>query len=68
MKTFLWTAIATVCLNLSLFVQAVSAGATELGRRVTVDVTNASPQYVCNLLAQVLQCKVKVDPALKTPL
>lgn len=63
MKTSLLTVMATVCLNLTLFGPAVSAVETDLGRRVTLDVTNASPHYVFRLLAKDLQCKITVDPA-----
>ena len=62
------TAMATAYLSLSLLSPAALADKTDLGRRVTIDVTNASPQHVFGLLAQTLQCRVKVDRALKTPI
>ena len=67
-KTSLFTAVATVYLTLSPPSQAVSADTTDLGRRITLAVTNASPQHVFGLLAEVLQCRIKVDPGLKTPI
>jgi len=61
--------VVAVALTL-LFAAASPASAqkTDLRRPVTIDVTNASPQYVFDLLAKVLECKIRVHPALTTPI
>ena len=41
---------------------------TNLGKRVTIDVTEVAPQKVFELLARELDCKITVDRAVKKPL
>ena len=41
---------------------------TNLGKRITIDVTDVAPQKVFELLARELDCKITVDRAVKKPL
>jgi len=57
----------------ALFVLSVAAASpasaqTNLGTRVTIDVTGAAPQKVFELLAHELDCEITVDRAVKKPL
>ncbi len=57
----------------ALFVLAIAAAPpapaqTNLGKRVTIDVTGAAPQKVFELLAHELDCEITVDRAVKKPL
>lgn len=57
-----------VCLVLALAAALPASGQTNLGKRVTIDVTEASPQKVFELLAHELDCRITVDRAVKKPL
>ena len=58
------------CLVLVLAIAAAppASAQTNLGKRVTIDVTGAAPQKVFELLARELDCEITVDRAVKKPL
>jgi len=58
------------CLVLVLAIAAAppASAQTNLGKRVTIDVTGVAPQKVFELLARELDCKITVDRAVKKPL
>ena len=56
------------CLVLVLTAASPALGQTNLGKRVTIDVTGAVPQKVFELLASELDCEITVDRAVKKPL
>lgn len=55
------------CLALAIAAASPASGQTNLGRRVTIDVTGVAPQKVFELLARELDCTITVDPAVKKP-
>jgi hypothetical protein len=62
--------VVAACLVLALAIAAAppASAQTNLGRRVTIDVTQVAPQEVFELLARALDCTITVDPAVKKPL
>ncbi len=62
--------VVAACFVLSLaFAAAAPAPAqTDLGKRVTINVTQVAPSEVFDLLARELDCTITVDPAVKKPL
>jgi type II secretory pathway component GspD/PulD (secretin) len=58
----LWAAAA---LALVIATPLPGSAQTDLGRRVTIDVTEAAPQKVFESLARSLGCTITVDPAVK---
>jgi hypothetical protein len=56
------------CLVLAIAAAPPASARTNLGKRVTIDVTEATPQKVFELLAHELDCKITVDRAVKKPL
>ena len=57
-----------VCLVLAIAAALAASAQTNLGKRITIDVTDVAPQKVFELLALALDCTITVDPALKKPL
>jgi len=57
----------SACLVLALAAASPASGQTNLGKRVTIDVTEAAPRKVFELLARELDCTITVDPAVKKP-
>ena len=62
--------VSAACLVLALATAAglPASAQTNLGKRVTIEVTKATPQKVFELLAHELDCKITVDRAVKKPL
>jgi hypothetical protein len=60
-------AVAT-CLVLAIAAAPPASAQTNLGKRITIDVTEVTPQKVFELLAHELNCKITVDRAVKKPL
>jgi hypothetical protein len=56
------------CLVLAIAVAPSASAQTNLEKRVTIDVTEVTPQKVFDLLARELDCKITVDQAVKKPL
>ncbi|HSB13623.1 MAG TPA: hypothetical protein VLE22_04140 [Bryobacteraceae bacterium] len=56
------------CLTLVIAAPPPTSAQTNLGTRVTIDVTEVAPQKVFELLARSLDCTITVDPAVKKPL
>ncbi len=54
-----------VCLVLAIVLTPPGSAQTDLGRRVTIDVTEAAPRQVFELLARSLDCTITVDAAVK---
>ena len=60
--------VAAACLALAIAAALPASAQTNLGRRVTIDVTQVAPREVFELLARTLDCTITVDPAVKKPL
>lgn len=56
------------CLVLAIAAASPASTQTNLGKRVTIDVSEATPQKVFELLAHELDCKITVDRAVKKQL
>ena len=56
---------AAAVFALAIAATAPGSAQTDLGKRVTIDVTEAAPQKVFELLARSLECDITVDPAVK---
>lgn len=56
------------CLVLAIAAALPVSAQTNLGKRITIDVTDVAPQKVFELLARELDCKITVDRAVKKPL
>ena len=56
------------CLVLAIAAAPPASAQTNLGKRVTIDVTEVTPQKIFELLAHELDCKITVDRAVKKPL
>lgn len=60
--------VVTACLSLAIAANPPTLAQTDLGKRVTIDVTQVAPQEVFESLARTLDCTITVDPAVKKPL
>ena len=60
--------VAAACLVLAIAAALPASAQTNLGKRITIDVTDVAPQKVFELLARELDCKITVDRAVKKPL
>jgi hypothetical protein len=56
---------AAVCLDFAIAAALAASAQTNLGKRITIDVTDVAPQKVFELLARELDCKITVDRAVK---
>ena len=59
---------AAACLVLAIAAGFPWSAQTNLAKRITIDVTDATPQKVFELLARELDCEITVDRSLKKPL
>ncbi len=59
---------ACFILSLGIAVAMLVSAQTDLGKRVTINVTQAAPREVFELLARELGCTITVDPGVKKPL
>ena len=62
------TNLVVASLVFTLAAVSPTSGQTNLGRRVTIDVTEVTPQKVFEQLARELDCRITVDSAIKKPL
>ena len=60
--------VMAACVILSIAVAPPASAQTDLGKRVTINVTQVAPREVFELLARELGCTITVDPAVKKPL
>ena len=59
---------ACLILSLAIAVAPASSAQTDLGKRVTINVTQVAPGEVFELIARELGCTITVDPAVEKPL
>jgi len=62
------TNLVLTCLVFALATVSPASAQTNLGRRVTIHVTEVTPQKVFEQLARELDCRITVDSAIKKPL
>jgi len=60
--------LVLTCLVFALAAVSPASAQTNLGRRVTIHVTEVTPQKVFEQLARELDCRITVDSAIKKPL